>query len=100
MDLSSHTEGVLFRLIEAMAEAIRQFSTFEQRLSRDLSDRESYFAALEMLRGHLHRVLLQVSFVANVKIPKISDHMRYDDVWQLEAYQRPSLPALGAQGDR
>ena len=92
VDLSGHADGALYFLLEAMAEAIRQFSTFEQRLERSPEDRQKYFAALEMLRAHLHRVLRQISLVGSVKIPKIADHMRYDDAWQIEAYQRPSLP--------
>ena len=51
-----------------------------------------YFAALEMLRAHLHRVLRQVAEIASVKIPKIADHMRYDAAWQIEAYIPPALP--------
>lgn len=91
VELSEHTNGALYLLIEAMAEAIRQFSTFEQTLGRGLEDRQKYFAALEMLRAHLHRVLRQVALIASVKIPKIASHMRYDDAWQIEAYARPEL---------
>ena len=87
-----------------MADAIRQFLTFEQRLGLEDgaensacdgegSKREQYFAALEMLRAHLHRCLLQVGTVGGVQIPKIADNMRYNDVWQLEAYVEPD--ALG-----
>jgi hypothetical protein len=98
VDLADHADGALYLLLEAMAEGIRQFSTFEQRLSRRPEDREKYFAALEMLRAHLHRVLLQVSVLGDVKIPKIADQMRYSEAWQLEAYRTPSLPGsdLGA----
>ena len=53
--------------------------------------REQYFAALEMLRAHLHRCLLQVSAIAGIAIPKIVDHMRYDQKWQLEAYEKPVI---------
>jgi len=88
-------------------EAIRQFLTFEQRLNESIPPerslispkefrkphqvREQYFAALEMLRAHLHRCLLQISRIADTAIPKIADHMRYDDAWQLEAYERPKF---------
>jgi len=91
-----------------MLESIRQFLTFEQRLREpehsrsrrpDPSDlrrprveRDAYFAALEMLRGHLYRCLAQVAAVAKVKIPKIAEGMRYDAAWQIEAYKSP--PAL------
>lgn len=102
--LSEMPESPLYLLIELQVGAIRQFLTFEQRLNQltsqefvptDTSNdlrrssliREQYFAALEMLRAHLHRCLVQVSKIADIAIPKISDHMRYDEVWQLEAYE-------------
>ena len=108
VELSGMPDSPLYFLIELQAEAIRQFLTFEQRLndstpSEDVlvdapSDfrrpppvREQYFAALEMLRAHLHRCLVQESKIADTKIPKISDHMRYDDAWQLEAYEEPNF---------
>jgi len=91
VELSDCADGPVYLLLEAMAEAIRQFSTFEQRLGSSPEDREKYFAALEMLRAHLHRVLRQVAVVANVDIPKIADHMRYDDAWQIDAYTPPAL---------
>lgn len=93
VELSGHADSALYLLLEAMAEAIRQFSTYEQRLGRGPEDRQKYFAALEMLRAHLHRVLRQIALVASVQIPKIADHMRYDDAWQIEAYARPALSA-------
>ena len=90
-----------------MADAIRQFLTFEQRLKQEPSEfsiillsmperhrrfehRDKYFAALEMLRAHLYRCLAQVSKIAEMEIPAISKHMRYDEVWQLEAYESPA----------
>jgi hypothetical protein len=109
VELSGAPDSPLYLLIELQVEAIRQFLTFEQRLNQSAATastpidalrdfrrsppvREQYFAALEMLRAHLHRVLVQVSKVAATAIPKISDHMRYDDAWQLEAYEEPKLP--------
>ncbi len=104
VELSRFTNGPLYLLIELMLEAIRQFFTYEERLHnrtnrvlqvpshfRPQHSREQYFAALEMLRAHLHRCLLQVSAMAEIKIPKIADHMRYDQAWQLEAYERPAI---------
>jgi hypothetical protein len=106
--LSKATDGPLYLVIEFMLEAIRQFLTFEQRLRvqkkpqswragspdfrRPPDQRELYFAALEMLRGHLYRCLAQVAIIAKIQIPKISEGMRYDAVWQIEAYKSP--PAL------
>lgn len=107
VELSSVPDSPLYMLIELQLEAIRQFLTFEQRLNasappeslsvvpkecrRPQQAREQYFAALEMLRAHLHRCLVQVSRIADTTIPKIADHMRYDDSWQLEAYERPKF---------
>jgi hypothetical protein len=106
VELASVADGSLYLLVEFMLEAIRQFLTFEQHLNtpsdeprmvstpsssfrRETRNRESYFAALEMLRAHLYRCLAQVSLIADMQIPKITEHMRYDQVWQLEAYEAP-----------
>jgi len=93
VELSAKTDGVLYLLLDSIRDAIRQFLTFEQRLSssRDFENRELYFAGLEMLRGHIHRALLQVSKIADMEIPGISNHMRYDGNWQLAAYKQPRL---------
>jgi hypothetical protein len=50
---------------------------------------------LEMLRGHLYRCLAQVAALADTKIPRISDHMRYEDAWQPNAYKQPELIKQG-----
>ncbi len=108
IELSGIPNSPLYFLIEFQLEAIRQFLTFEQRLNdseslegqfikgpRDIRRptpvREQYFAALEMLRAHLHRCLLQLSKIADTAIPKIAFDMRYDDAWQLEAYEQPKF---------
>jgi hypothetical protein len=104
IDLAEAMDSPLYLLLEYQLEAIRQFLTFEQHLkeasqrrqifvseSSDLhrtrEDQESYFAALEMLRGHLHRCLIQVGRIGEVSLPKFADSMRYDESWQLEAYE-------------
>lgn len=108
VELSGMQESPLYLLIELQVGAIRQFLTFEQKLnqtagsgaqidapsgfSRPPPVREQYFAGLEMLRAHLHRCLLAVSKIADTAIPKIADHMRYDEAWQLDAYEHPKLP--------
>jgi len=91
VELSSHHDGALYLILEVMLEGIRQFLTFEQRLGRSPASRQSYFAALEMLRGHLFRSLSQVASIAQMEIPKIPDHMRYNGAWQVEAYVEPEL---------
>jgi hypothetical protein len=48
-----------------------------------------YFAALEMLRAHIHRSLAQIAKIADMEIPVIADSMRYDGNWQLESYEKP-----------
>jgi hypothetical protein len=104
VELSGQADGALYLILELMLEGIRQFFTFEESL-RTLNaefpgelhtrlhrhDLQPYFAALEMLRGHLYRCLAQVAVVANTEIPKISAHMRYEDAWQLEAYEKPEI---------
>lgn len=109
VELAGVPGSPLYFLVDLQVEAIRQFLTFEQRINqfgepgsvlidapsdfrRPPPVREQYFAALEMLRAHLHRCLFQVAKIADTEIPKIADHMRYDDAWQLEAYEQPKLP--------
>jgi len=109
VELANVPDSPLYLLIELQVEAIRQFLTFEQRLNQVVPEtrkshpnlvngfrrtpqiREQYFAALEMLRAHLHRCLFQIAKIADIRIPKISDHMRYDEAWQIEAYEKPQL---------
>jgi len=103
VDLSSISDSPLYLLIELQVESIRQFMTFEQRLNDSSSDqslnnftkspeiRDMYFAALELLRSHIHRCLIQISKIGDFTIPKISENMRYDEAWQLEAYEKPKL---------
>ncbi len=86
MELSDRVDSPLYLLLELVAEAIRQFFTFEQGLDRSHGSRETYFVALEMLRAHIHRVLIQIAKVADTDIPKIAQNMRYDEAWQLEAF--------------
>ncbi len=89
VELSNRNDTSLYLLLELITEAIRQFFTFEQRLKQHNRSREQYFAALEMLRAHIHRVLIQISRIADIEVPKIAENMRYDEAWQLEAYERP-----------
>jgi hypothetical protein len=104
--LSKATDGPLYFVIEFMLGSIRQFLTFEQRLRvqkkpqsskparrdsrRPPDQREAYFAALEMLRAHLYRCLTQVAAIAKIQIPRITEGMRYDALWEMEAYKSPS----------
>lgn len=108
VELSAHDDRGLYLVVEFMLEGIRQFFTFEEnirtvnpefpgelhtRLQRH--DLHPYFAALEMLRGHLYRCLVQVAVFANTTIPKIAANMRYEDSWQLAAYKKPNQVEKG-----
>ncbi|MGH6662996.1 MAG: hypothetical protein ACREB6_15770 [Rhodospirillales bacterium] len=104
VELAHLTNGPLYVLLEAMLEGVRQFLTFEQRLStrgqdwnygghrdfhRPHDQRETYFAALEALRGHLSRCLGQVAVIADVELPSIGVIATYQGAWPLEAYTKP-----------
>ncbi len=91
VELCNQTDGSLYLIIEVMLEAIRQFITFEERLPDTFESRDKYFAALEMLRAHLYRSLSQVSVIASMDIPEIPEQMRYDPIWQIDAYVDPQL---------
>lgn len=104
VELADLTDGALYLLLDLMREGIRQFLTFEQQIgARDRASQPSerhrerdaqqlYFAGLEALRAHLHRCLIQVAAIANVEIPRIAEHMRYEPAWAVEAYVQPALP--------
>jgi len=108
VELSHDSQGGLYLLLDSIRDAIRQFLTFEERLNlpteRDLKmrrrkdmccpadTRDFYFAALEVLRAHIHRVLLQVSKIADFPIPRIADAMRYADDWELTSYRTLPMP--------
>jgi len=113
VELSGQTDGAVYLIVELILEAIRQFFTFEEGLRTanpnfpgkfhtrmHRADLEPYFAALEMLRGHLFRCLSQVAVIADTTIPKIAEHMRYEKAWQLDAYQEPKLIVEGDAQDK
>jgi len=98
----------LYLLLEMMAEVLRQFLTFEQQLNRlhrqpaevDHPDfrrvpeaREAYLGALEALRGHFSRCLLEIAKIGGVSLPKVNMMARYETPWPVEAYVPPKLPA-------
>ncbi|WP_156939392.1 hypothetical protein [Mesorhizobium sp. LNHC229A00] len=101
VELSSDDDGPLFLLLEAMAQGIRQFLTYEERLRssehlplpevsrefyRPLDVRQEYFDALELLRGHLSRCLRQVAAIAGMELPKDGLILHYQGEWQTDAY--------------
>ena len=102
VELSSHTDGILYLIIEIMLEAIRQFQTFEEDLKKSYPEFrgekssilyrlsfQQYLTVMEKLRGHLYQCLKQVASVADVQIPKIPQSMRYVDAWRAEDYKLP-----------
>ncbi len=105
VQLSHNIDGPLYVLLDAIRQPIREFLTFQERLDLPpgsrlrnrvpsnmcypADHRDYYFAALEMLRTHIHRVLLQIAKIANIRIPSISESMRYSDAWDLQMYLQP-----------
>lgn len=102
--LTKATDGPLYLLTELMLGGIRQFITFTEDLKdaesnsklivpsdfrRPPESRETEFAALEVIRAHLYRCMSQVAKIADVGMPTISEGMRYDDAWQIEAHEEP-----------
>jgi hypothetical protein len=100
VELADMQDGPLYVLIDAMALGIRQFLTFEQRLTnashgpeldgslrRPEDVRQGYFDGLEILRGHLSRCLGQIATLAGMEAPNEGIISHYQGAWQLEAYQ-------------
>jgi len=102
--LSDYHDGGLYLLIELMAEGIRQFITFEERLHvdpflkedaiqkdfyRPRDIQEQYFDVLEQLRFHIHSCLSQVAVLAEMETPKVESYLKSDDDWMLSLYKEP-----------
>jgi hypothetical protein len=108
VELSELQDGPLYLLIDAMLLGIRQFLTFEQRLTQRTvvppggarnSDfyrapeiRQAYFDGLEILRGHLSRCLGQVAKLAGMNAPANGLIPNYQGAWQTEVYRPLKLP--------
>lgn len=105
IELADEQEGILNQIIDLMLAAIRQFLTFEQRLAsaciakpdtanefnRSEGDCQTYFDALEQLRGHLSRCLGQIAVVAGLSVPSDGFIAGYQGPWEMQAYE--PLPA-------
>lgn len=100
--LASTPDSSLAQILELMLVAIRQFLTFEQRISRERVEnvrpnssvdvgRQAYFDALELLRGHLSRCLGQVAMIACLRLPSDGLIGGYQGPWPLDAYAKPNL---------
>ena len=107
VELSDVPDGPLYLLTDAMALGIRQFMTYEELLKRrddapphphfrdfhrPADTRQTYFDALEVLRGHLSRCLGQIAILAGMEAPTDGLIANYQGPWQLEAYVSPVLP--------
>ena len=101
VELFDMSDGPLCLLIDAMASAIRQFMTFEELLKRSdeapahprfrdfrrpADTQQTYFDALEVLRGHLSRCLGQIALLAGMDAPTNGLIANYQGPWQLDAY--------------
>lgn len=99
----------LYLLLEMMAEGLRQFLTYEQRLDglhrepvvtthpefrRAPEAREAYFVALESLRGHLNRCTLEIAKIGDVTLPKVAQMAKYQSPWPVEEYIKVRLKKL------
>ena len=87
-----------------MVMGIRQFLTFEQRLSTNAKSmrrkgseagrhfgeaQQDYFDGLEILRGHLSRCLGQIAAISGMEMPTNGIIENYRGAWQIEAYKAP-----------
>ncbi len=94
--LSDIADGPVYLIAEAMAQGIRQFLTYEQRLvnahdgprgvARDGRIRQQYFDALELLRAHISRCLIQVAAIAGIDVSGEGLIRNYQGPWQIEVY--------------
>jgi hypothetical protein len=94
VELSDKSDSAIYILIDSIREALRQFQTFEQRLngkhkveSQRYAERESYFAALELLRSHIYRTLLQIAKIGNFDMRGRGPQMQYDEIWDVDLYK-------------
>lgn len=109
VELSGMEDGPLYLLVDMMREGIRQFLTYEQTLNhkgdaaphgrprgefrRSPGICQSYFDALELLRGHLSRCLGQVAAIAGMDAPQDGVIAQYQGPWVIEAYAAPRDPS-------
>ncbi len=92
VELADLSDGVLFFLIEFIAQGLRQFLTYEERLKANFGDepqtsnsadfrrpqlmREHYFAALKVLRAHIAGASAQIATIAGIALPEIPEYLR------------------------
>lgn len=76
--------GPLFLLFDLMLIGIRQFMTYTEGFD-GIRDRQEYFAALQVLREHLHRCISAIGRVSGIE-PKFINQMSYDPNWSGKVY--------------
>lgn len=106
--LSDLQDGPLFLMIDMMRQGIRQFISYEERLTAVAEDtspgtrhdfrrapevRQAYFDALELLRGHISHCLVQIAAIGGMETPQEGMIAHYQGPWLLDAYVVPALPA-------
>ena len=100
--LSDIPDSPVYLLVEAMAQGIRQFFTYEQRLVnapdrsrravRESRVRQEYFDALELLRVHISLCLIQIAAIAGIDVSGVGLIRNYNGPWQVEAYEVFEVP--------
>lgn len=85
--LKDKTDTALYLLIEFMLEGVRQFLTYTEANGPRLHNQD-YFDTLNVLRPHLYRCLSQVAIVANMEVPTVPTHMRFDLNWDERLYMK------------
>jgi hypothetical protein len=88
VELADLSDGPLFFLIEFMAQGVRQFLTYEERLKMEFThevsrdshrpypQRDRYFDALAILRQHFYWALQQLAIIADMPLPSFPDYLR------------------------
>ena len=83
--------SALFLLFDLMLAGMRQFLTFTERYDVHI-DRDEYFGALEVLRGHLLRCIEEIAKVGDTS-PQLSNRFNFNPVWEKEIYVIKSPPS-------
>jgi hypothetical protein len=78
-------DSPVFILVDLMLAGVRQFLTFTEKRDPHLY-RHEYFAALELLRGHLLRCIEQLALLAGTS-PHLSNRLQFDPDWSPDIYQ-------------
>jgi hypothetical protein len=77
-------DSPLFLLFDLMLEGIRQFLTFTEKYDPRFN-RDEYFGALEVLRGHLLRCIKEIAKIGDTS-PKLNNRLEFDPLWNVDIY--------------